>query len=303
MSVLAITGATGFVGGHLLHRAVARGHGIRALMRRPQPDFQHVEWIAGALDDAESLATLARGADAVIHVAGMINAPSRAAFAECNVAGTERLIAAAKRAGVRRFVHVSSLAAREPAISDYGWSKNLSERVVEGSGLDWTIVRPPAVYGPGDRETLDLFRMAGRGFVLLPPRGRISLIHVADLADLLLACLDAPQTVGRIYEPDDGTHCGWSHEDFARALGRARGRKVRALSIPAPVMRLGARLDRAARRDKAKLTPDRARYFAHPDWVARPERHPPARLWSPKILTEKGLRDTAIWYAGEGWLG
>ena len=88
---------------------------------------------------------------------------------------------------MRRFIHVSSLSAREPALSDYGWSKAKSERLVAASGLDWTIIRPPAVYGPGDRETFELFKMARRGIVALPPRGRFSVIHVEDLCRLILA--------------------------------------------------------------------------------------------------------------------
>src|SRR3546814_14244242 len=79
------------------------------------------------------------------------------------------MIAAAAAADVGRFVHVSSLAAREPELSAYGRSKAESEKLMAESGLDWAIVRPPAVYGPGDRESLELFRMAARGLVLLPP--------------------------------------------------------------------------------------------------------------------------------------
>ena len=303
MSTLAITGATGFVGGHLLDRAAAKGHLLRALARRPQQPRDNVEWLSGALDDAASLAALVDGADAVIHVAGLVTAPDRAGFEIVNIGGVERLVAVAEKAEARRFILVSSLAAREPGLSDYGWSKRCGEGAVERSNLDWTIIRPPAVYGPGDREMLDLFRMARRGFVLLPPPGRFSIIHAADLADLLLACLDEPETVGKVYEPDDGTQKGWSHQDFARALGRAQDRSVRAISTPSALMRLGVRGDRLMRGSKARLTADRARYFAHPDWVARDEFQPPRTLWSSQIPTETGLRETAEWYRRKGWLG
>src|SRR5690606_6032774 len=152
----------------------------------------------------ESLATLAEGADTVVHIAGLINAPNRAAFEAVNAGGTANMIDAARAAGVKRFIHISSLAAREPELSDYGWSKAKSEKIVAASGLDWTILRPPAVYGPGDRETFELFKMARRGFVALPPGGRFSILHVDDLAQLILALIDAPATVGETYEPDDG---------------------------------------------------------------------------------------------------
>ena len=302
MSLLAVTGGTGFVGGHLLRHAPEAGHSLRALTRRDQPALPNASWVPGALGDDASLARLVDGADAVIHIAGAISARDREGFHEANVEGTEKLIEAAARAGVRRFVHVSSLAAREPGISDYGWSKALAEDAVRTSGLDWTIVRPPAVYGPGDRETLQLFAMARRGLVALPPAGRLSLIHVRDLVDLLLACLNAPQTIGQLYEPDDGTHKGLSHKDFALALGRAVGSRVRSVSLPGPLVKLGARFDRAVRGDNAKLTPDRARYFLHPDWVASDEAKPPETVWRPAILLENGLRDTARWYRERGWL-
>ena len=109
-------------------------------------------------------------------VAGVINAPDAAGFERCNVGGTLAMLAAATAAGVRRFVHVSSLAAREPRLSLYGTSKARAEELVEGSGLDWAIVRPPAVYGPGDKETLDLFRMAKLGLVMVPARDREDIV-------------------------------------------------------------------------------------------------------------------------------
>src|SRR5215213_6105802 len=117
---LAITGATGFVGGHLLDLALAKGHEIRALARRAQPEREGVTWIDGSLDQPDTLERLVEGADAVIHIAGVINARDAAAFEAGNVTGTAAMLAAAEKAGARRFVHVSSLAAREPRLSQYG---------------------------------------------------------------------------------------------------------------------------------------------------------------------------------------
>ncbi|MET0137230.1 MAG: NAD(P)-dependent oxidoreductase, partial [Sphingobium sp.] len=175
--IVALTGATGFLGGAVLEYLLAGGHDVRALTRRPQPDRSGVEWIAGDLADKDALATLVAGADAVIHVAGAINVPDRMAFHAANAEGTRLLVRAAQDAGAARFVLVSSLSAREPGLSDYGWSKREGEGMVEASALDWTIVRPPAIYGPGDREMLEMFRMAARGVVMLPPAGRLSVIH------------------------------------------------------------------------------------------------------------------------------
>jgi nucleoside-diphosphate-sugar epimerase len=299
---LAVTGGTGFVGSHLLRLALAEGYDLRALSRGWKPPEDDVAWVDGALDRPDTLVKLAAGADAIVHVAGAINAPGRARFEAVNVAGTAAMIDAARKAGVRRFVHISSLAAREPGLSDYGWSKARSERLVAASGLDWTIVRPPAVYGPGDRETFDLFRMARRGLVALPPGGRFSVLHVEDLCRLILATLDDSDSWSETYEPDDGREGGWQHRHFARTLGRLYGRRAVTLAMPRPVLRLASRLDRLVRRGNAKLTRDRVRYFCHPDWVATAEKRPPERLWQPRVKTPIGLKATADWYREQGWL-
>jgi uncharacterized protein YbjT (DUF2867 family) len=298
---LAITGGTGFVGRQLIAQALAKKHEVRAIARTPQAALAGVEWIDGAIDPPRNLDRLVAGADAVIHVAGAINAPDRAAFAACNIDGTVAVIEAAQAAGVQRFIHVSSLAAREPALSDYGWSKAESERKVEASGLDWTIIRPPAVYGPGDREMLDLFRMAARGIVLLPPEGRLSLIEVSDLCRLLLACA-RQGGLRKIYEIDDGTVRGLTHHAFGKLLGDAMGKRVATIRTPALVLEAVSMLDRAFRKEKAKLTRDRVRYFCHPDWVSRRSMAPPARLWKPKVTAIDGLRRTVEAYRKAGWL-
>ncbi len=161
--ILAVTGGTGFVGRRLIDLALERGHQVRALTRRPQEPREGVEWIEGSLEDRDALERLVTASDAVIHVAGVINAPDAAGFEAGNVTGTLAMLAAATAAGTQRFIHVSSLAAREPELSQYGASKARSEDLVRSSGLDWVIVRPPAVYGPGDKETLELFKMAKAG--------------------------------------------------------------------------------------------------------------------------------------------
>ena len=299
---ISVTGGTGFVGSHVIEVALAAGHEVRALTRRDQPHRDRLEWISGDLADRDAIHRLVRDSDAVIHVAGVITASDAAAFEAGNVTGTLAMLAAATAGGARRFVHVSSLAAREPRLSLYGASKARAEELVESSGLDWAIVRPPAVYGPGDKETLELFKMARRGFVLLPPKGRVSLIHVDDLARLLLSLTarGAPKRV--VIEPDDGTPDGWSHKDFAKALGAAVGRRNVSLSAPRPLLRLAARIDGLIRRDRAKLTPDRAAYFSHPDWVVTSGRFPPPDLWHPRVETHQGLAATAAWYRDQGWL-
>ncbi|MCW6537398.1 NAD-dependent epimerase/dehydratase family protein [Sphingomonas lycopersici] len=297
--ILALTGATGFVGGHVVRRAVEAGHQVRALARRPQPPRDGVTWIAGALDDAAALAALVEGADAVIHIAGVINAPDRAGFVAGNIAGTQAVVAAT--ASGTRFVHVSSLSAREPQLSIYGWSKREAEAVVAAAPLDWDMVRPPAIYGPGDMDMLDLFRFARRGVALTPPAGRLSVIHADDLARLLVALAAAPATRA-IYEVDDARDGAWTHKGFTSAIGAAVGRRVRPIALPRALLRVGARIDRLARGKGARLTADRVAYFCHPDWTVDVTKRPPAALWVPQIATETGLRETAESYRAAGLL-
>ncbi len=301
--VIAITGGTGFVGKAVLAFARQRKLRIRALTRKPQKNMPGVTWIQGALSDSDALKDLCAGAGAVLHIAGVVGAPDRKGFEDGNVAGTLAMVDAAKAMQVKRFIHVSSLAAREPALSDYGWSKAKAEKIVAASGLDWTIVRPPGVYGPGDSEMLDLFKMARRGFVLLPPEGRLSLIHVGDLARLLLELVPAHDDLtSQIYEADDGKPGGWTHKSFARAIGTAVERGVRPISLPPALLRFAAAADKAMRGADAKLTRDRVNYLCHDDWTAEPARYPPAEIWLPEIQTKTGLKHTANWYKKAGWL-
>jgi nucleoside-diphosphate-sugar epimerase len=299
---LAITGGTGFIGAHLIDAALAAGHRVKALTRREQPARDNVQWISGDLATRDALEQLVRDSDAIIHLAGTINAPNAAGFEQGNVAGTLAMLAAATAGGVHRFVHVSSLAAREPKLSLYGASKARSEELVHSSGLEWAIVRPPAVYGPGDKETLELFRMAKLGLMLMPPHGRVSLVHADDLARLLLALAGplAPSSI--LIEADHGKPGGWTHRQFARELGRAVGTKPAIVSAPGLFLKLAARADQLFRGPRAKLTVDRAAYFSHRNWVVDPKLGAPPDLWQPQIATEAGLRETADWYKQRGWL-
>jgi len=312
VSVLAITGATGFVGSHVLDRACAaasllegkpgRGN-VRALTRRVSPAVDGVTWVRGTLTDEAALADLVAGADAVLHIAGLTNTPDPAEFEAANVTGTAKVIAAMQTAGVKRLVFVSSLAARKPELSAYGASKAEAEALVQSSGLDWTIVRPPGVYGPRDVDMFELFRSAKLGIVPLPPGGASSIIHAADLADLLVALAENPApTRKQTYEPDDGREGGWSHKELAAAIGHAVGkRKVFAPHLPAGVLSIAAKLDRTFRGKNAKLTADRVGYMCHPNWVSRFDRKVPPSIWQPQIAGEQGLRATAEWYRAAGW--
>jgi uncharacterized protein YbjT (DUF2867 family) len=301
--VVALTGATGFVGGATLDRLLEAGWQVRALTRSDQVKRDGVIWINGTLDTAESLVQLCDGADVVLHIAGVVNAPNAAGFEAGNVMGTAHMLAAAKEAGVARFVHVSSLSAREPQLSNYGSSKAKAEKLVATSLLDWTIIRPPGVYGSGDQDVLDMFKMAQKGFCLLPPPGLSSWIHVDDLARLLVALLPPHEdATARIFEADDCEPGGWTHEGFARAIGWAMGKRVTTINAPKALLYFAAYCDRLIRGKKAKLTPDRASYMSHPNWVIDRHAAPPAALWQPMIQTRDGLKSTSRWYKANGWL-
>ena len=144
--------------------------------------------------------------------------------------------------------------------------------------------------------------MAKLGLMLMPPKGRVSVLHADDLSRLLviLAAPDAPSNI--LIEPDDGKPSGWTHREFARALGTAVGTRPAIVSSPGVLLRIAARADQLLRRKKAKLTVDRAAYFSHRNWVVEPKRGAPPGFWGPQIETEQGLRETADWYRMKGWL-
>lgn len=301
--IIALTGATGFVGRNFLDLARQYKVRIRALTRTARADEPNIQYVTGTLDDHAALAQLCAGADSALHLAGAVNAPDRAGFAAANITGTGNILAAAAEAQLSRFIHVSSLAAREPGLSDYGWSKAQSEALVTDSMIaSRIIIRPPAIYGPQDSEMFEMFKMARRGLVMLPPKGRFSVIHVSDLVRLLWTLTQHSVAGVVTYEPDDGVPNGWTHQDFAKALGAAMRTPVIPLSVPGFILALAAKGDRLVRGAHAKLTPDRARYMVHPDWTVSPDKRPPATIWQPQINTPNGLAQTAIWYRENGWL-
>jgi nucleoside-diphosphate-sugar epimerase len=300
--IIALTGGTGFVGRAVIDRALEAGHALVALARSTQIPREGLEWVPGDLGNRAALRELVREADAVVHIAGVINAPDAQGFEDGNVVGTMNLVEAARAEGVSRFVHVSSLSAREPQLSAYGASKLKGEKVVKASLLDWTAVRPPAIYGPRDKEMFELFRAARWGVVPVPAEGRASVIHVDDLARLLLALLPGGEGVSHeVFEPDDGRPGGWEHRELALAIGWAVGRRPRVLGLSPASLRRAARLDGFLRGKGAKMTLDRAAYFSHPDWTGDPRAQVPASLWEAQVETRTGLKATADWYREEGW--
>lgn len=307
--VVAVTGATGFVGMHLIRELSRRGWDVRALTRRPQSVLESgITWVKGSLEDGESLIELVKGASHCIHVAGAIKGRTRDDFAAANIQGTERMLSACAAGGVQRFIHVSSLAAREPQLSDYAWSKRQAEDAVRAQARGtWAILRPPAVYGPGDRETLALFRAARFGVApVANTQARASLIHVTDLAAALIAALEADDSIhGTLAEVHDGQPGGYMLPDLYRRIGAALGKRVVCVPVPAALLRgvgqanavLAPFLGRVP-----MVTPGKVRELLHPDWTTSDDTLQRLTGWTPAINANEGLFATARWYQAHGWL-
>lgn len=308
-----MTGVTGFVGSHAVRRLSVRGHEVRALARdrsRLSKKFPETATVVeGALGDGPVLEKLVDQADVVVHVAGAIRAVDTADFMTVNADGTRSVVEAAKRAGVKRFVHVSSLAAREPALSAYCASKAEAEKIVAGSaaGMEWLCIRPPAVYGPGDRATLPLVQQLSHRHALLTGlrEQRLSLLHVDDLASGLAAAAEGLITPGEIYEADDGTGNGYRWRDLAAAAGRSLGFTPRVHFLPRAVVQAAGLASQVMAKTTGKaqiLTTGKVRELYHPDWVVKGVRLDQTGAWKPRIRFDEGFENTHSWYRAHGWL-
>lgn len=304
---IAITGATGFLGRHLVEQALSAGYRVRALTRTPadMETDSAITWVTGTLEDSAALETLVARADVVVHAAGAIKALSRSVFFRINRDGTEAVVNAAVAKGVKRFVLVSSLAARAPTLSPYAASKRAAELVVEENAdrLSTVILRPPAIYGPGDGETVRLFQMAVNGFVLAPGHStaRLSLIHVADVASAILACCTHPQT-DTLFEIDDGKIGGYCWRDLAAAAGHAVGRPLKIAhlaSILVWTMGLVGTLKGLITGSPAMLTLAKVPELRQRDWVVD-RSHP--KGWAPKWSLKDGFKDANDWYSSQNVL-
>jgi uncharacterized protein YbjT (DUF2867 family) len=312
LGLAAVTGATGFVGRRLLPVLASRGWRLRILARRP-PEPGWADWAApgfepevtrGDLEDDAALAALTRGADVVVHGAGLIKAAGRSDFAAVNVKGAERV---ARRAGAGRMVLLSSLAAREPGLSDYAATKRAGEAAamaVLGDRL--TILRPPAIYGPGDRETLSLFRLAAASPVAPlpgPDTARLALAYVDDVAAVVADQLEGAWTPGT-WAIGGARPEGYAWREIFTAAATAVGRTLVLAPAPAWAIRGAAAISEAAgrlARAPTIFTAGKARELLHPDWSVTPNERPPGptRAW---IDLPDGFARTVSWYRREGWL-
>lgn len=329
-SLIALTGATGFLGSHIADLLLARGDRVRASIRATSS----LRWLAGKkvetvqldLTEPDDADRLLAGADGVIHCAGVVTARDEAGYRRGNVETTRVLLDAAQRrwsappAGdPPAFVYVSSLAAHGPAsrarparetdaaapITAYGRSKREAERLVSAApGLfRKTILRPPGLYGPRDRDFLPLLKLARRGW--LPRVGRsldgLSLVDGRDAAAAALALLDTPAAEG-VFFVDDGA-AGYDFPTLAAALGEAAGRRVRVLPVPLWPLRLATRLTGLfGPRRSPVLNPDRIRDLRAPGWVCDGSRLAAATGFRAARRAGRGFAETIAFCREEGWL-
>jgi nucleoside-diphosphate-sugar epimerase len=305
---VALTGATGFIGRTVARQLCAAGWRVRALVRSPSHaaplEQMGVALVPGNLEDLESLRQLVRGCDAVVHCAGSVRGVTREQFDRVNVKGVQRITRAAReQEEPPRFLALSSLAAREPRLSPYAASKQRGEEALAecAGGMPWMALRPPAVYGPGDKELLPLFQAMARGLapLIAPEEARFSVIYVADLAAAILQWLEREQAVEGVYELHDGQPGGYSWDDVIAIVEEITSRPIRRLRIPTPLLQLPALFNWAAGQlfpYAPMLTPGKVRELRHTDWVVDNGAIESAFDWRPRTDLRQGLRLTPGWF-------
>ncbi len=306
--VVAITGATGFVGAAAARHLAAAGWHVRVLVRRLPQDAlstgHRLEVVLGDLDDTSSLEKLLRGCNAIIHCAGLVRALTPLEFFLVNEGGTARLLqAAAIAAPNARFLHISSLAAREFQLSPYAASKRAAEiKLAALAGKrPWLALRPPAVYGPGDLELLPLFKAAQLGFLAYPASrdARVSTIHVEDLASAVTALLEAENWLNSVLEIDDEHPGGYDWPDIITALSTCFGRRPLAYRLPrammVPIAQTVSLVSAMTGRPKV-LSRHKVAELYHPEWLATGPRLSSLIPWRPRFDLSTGFADSLAWY-------
>jgi nucleoside-diphosphate-sugar epimerase len=303
----ALAGATGFLGRRLVAKLSDGGWRVRALVRRPADHAgllsAGVEVVQGDLSDEAALRRLVDGADVAINCAGLVKARSLDAYLAANRDGAANF---AKAAG-GRVILVSSLAAREPHLSDYAASKRAGEDASRAAAADrLAIIRPPAIYGPGDRETLGLFRLAGWSPVAPLPgdaAARLALAHVDDVVDAIVDLIDRPELV-ETYAIGGDRPEGYAWTEIADAAWRAMGRQARGARVPAWGLKAAASASEAiaaVRGTASVFNRGKATEILFGDWsVAVSDLvpgGPPARF-----ALDAGFANTVAWYREQGWL-
>jgi len=293
---------------------------IRNSVRADRLREHDVSHVTGSLEDPAALLQAVAGADVVVHLAALTHARTAMELERVNVNGTRALVAAVLAAAPRprRLVFMSSLAAAGPAeraigrqdpprpLTAYGRSKLAGERVVmeAADALEVVILRPPAVYGPGDPELLRFFRLAKVGVLPVPTGSArpLQLVHVRDLAAAVCLAAIRPGARGLFHIAEAEAHT-WAA--VCRLLGRVAGRKVRLLPIPAAAVRVAAAMSEWVAAGMGRSTMfnrDKARELLAPGWLCDTEDARRELGFVAATPLEQGLRETWQWYRNEGWL-
>jgi len=298
-TTVALTGASGFIGQAIAHRLIQAGLKVRGLVRTsrkiPNLEHQNITLVSGTLDQKESLHKLIQGCTGLVHCAGAIRGSEKKDFIPSNIQGVANLLSVClSQTHPPRIVHLSSLAAREPSLSPYAWSKREGELLFQkdGESLNWIILRPPAVYGPGDEALLPLFRLGKKGIALQlgPSEGKFSLIHVHDLTDVILRSLEAETIRSTILEVDDGLAKGHSWKSVFHILNPQM--KVHVTISPKLLRLIGKSNEFLSRlfRYSPLFTTGKVNELVHTNWVCESLEARQQLEWNPKIPLEEGLR-------------
>ncbi|WP_336218650.1 NAD-dependent epimerase/dehydratase family protein [Citrobacter amalonaticus] len=297
--VVAVTGGTGFIGKYIVDDLLSRGFTVRALTRSARHETRdNLVWVRGSLEDYEALTRLVTGADFIVHCAGQVRGRAEDVFTRCNVEGSLRLMQAARESGrCRRFLFISSLAARHPELSWYANSKFVAEQKLTAmaSDIELGIFRPTAVYGTGDTELKPLFNAMLRGF--LPrfgtPEATLSFLHVSDLAQAVSQWLLADKTTVYPYELCDGYVGGYNWKRIQEIVTAVRHGPVRFINIPLPVLKFIADMTTLISPLTGKepmLTRSKIGELTYPDWSANNKSLCENIDWCPQVSLEYALQ-------------
>lgn len=325
MKVL-ITGASGFIGSHLVERLLRQGYDVSCLRRKDSDvrwlESLNVRFVSGDCCDRASLNDCVKGFDYVFHLAGLIKANSEMEFYRVNEKGTQNLIEAIDRhnSNIKRFVYLSTLSAHGPAlknnslpsengvphpVSDYGKSKLRGEDVVirYSSKVPVCILRPSVVYGPRDRQLYLIFKFINKGFVPYWGEGHTSLVYIDDLINAIMLSIESEVAVGKVYFISDGTVYSNSQiiDEIASALGK-KAFKVRLPRVLLPVIGVLAEGVGKITGKTTMINKDKMREIMYNDWVCDITNARIELGFNPAVGIKEGMRWTADWYRIHRWI-
>lgn len=316
-----VTGATGFIGSHLTEALVKKGFSVTCLVRKTSNlkylEDLNVRIVSGDCGQLESLYEAVKGVDYVFHLAGLTKACSEADFSDANIKGTANILRAVleKNPGIKRFVHLSSLAAVGPSsngvplredstaapVSLYGRSKLEGEQLVLQHGKDFPVVviRPPAVYGPRDRDLLVFFKMVKAGVAPVWGECSYSFIYIEDLIHGILLSAFDENAGGEVFFMSDRTI--YSSDDVVDAIAVAVEKRPVKLRIPRFILSVaGLIAERSGR--LSIVNPDKLRELKHIHWVCDASKAAERLKFEPRVKIKEGARWTADWYRLHQWL-